>query len=81
VELQIVGVDQKEQFSVQWVELQTKIGNLIIQPEHAPMIVELQPSSQVRFCLDNTKQKTVDIAAGFAHITRSDVTILISNNL
>lgn len=81
MELQIVGVDQKEQFSVAWVELQTKVGNVIIQPEHAPMIVELQPNSQVRFCLDNTKQKTIEITAGLAHVTRKNVTILISNNL
>ena len=81
MQLQIVGINQKKDFNVVWVELQTKVGNIIIQPEHAPMIVELQPNSQIRFCLDNTKQESVLIAAGFAHVTRRDVTILISSNL
>lgn len=81
MELQIVGVDQKEHFSIVWVELQTKTGNLIIQPDHAPMILELQQKSQVRFCLDNTKQKSIEIAAGIAHVTRNSVTILIQSNI
>ena len=81
MQLNIVGVDQNEQYKVIWVELQTSVGNLIIQPEHAPMIVELQPKSQVRFCLDSSKQKTYELSAGFAHITRQSVTILIDNNL
>lgn len=81
MQLNIVGIDQKEQFKVIWVELQTKIGNLIIQPEHAPMIIELQPKTQVRFCLDSSKQKTIDISAGFAHITRKSVTVLVDNSL
>ena len=79
--LQLVGIDQKEQFNVTWVELQTLIGNIIIQPQHAPMILQIQQNSQIRFCLDSGKQKTIDILAGIAHVTREDVTILISNNL
>lgn len=81
MQLQIVGIDQKTEFNVQWVELQTVVGNFIIQIEHAPMIVQLQAKSQVRFGLDSSKQKTVDIAGGIAHVTRNSVTILIQNNL
>ncbi len=81
MQLQIIGVNQKDVYQVTWVELQTKVGNFIIQPEHAPMIVELQPKSQIRFCLETSKQMVVDISAGFAHITRQDVTILINNSL
>lgn len=81
MQLQIMSVDSALQFNVIWVELQTSVGNLIIQPEHAPMIVELQPKTQIRFCLDSSKQKTLDISAGFAHITRQGVTILIDNYL
>lgn len=81
MQLHVIGIDQKEEFKVLWVELQTRVGNFIIQPEHAPMIVELQPESQIRFCLENSKQKTIDIASGFAHVTRELVTILIHNSL
>jgi F0F1-type ATP synthase epsilon subunit len=81
MQLQIIGINQKDLFNITWVELQTKVGNFIIQREHAPMIIELQPKSQIRFCLDTSKQMVFDISAGFAHITRKDVTILISNYL
>lgn len=81
MQLHIIGVDQKEEFNVLWVELQTCAGNFIIQPEHAPMIVQMQPKSQIRFCLDNSKQKTIDIVSGLAHVTRDLVTILIHNSL
>ena len=81
MQLQIIGIDQKNEFRIQWVELQTVVGNFIIQPHHAPMIVEMQPKSQIRFCLDSSKQKTVEIAAGVAHITRTTVTILLDSGL
>lgn len=81
MQLQIIGVDQKSEFKVQWVELQSVVGNFIIQPEHAPMIVQIQPKSQIRFCLDSSKQKTVDISAGIARIDRHSVTILIDSGL
>lgn len=81
MQLQVLSVNKKEEFNVLWVELQTKIGNFIIQPEHAPMILELQPASQLRFCLDNTKQATLEISSGLVHITRNSVTILIDSQL
>lgn len=81
MQLNIVGIDLHEQYVVSWVELQTTVGNFIIQPEHAPMILQIQPNSQVRFCLDSSKQKVVEIAGGFAHITRESVTVLINNSL
>lgn len=79
--LSIIGIDKKEQFTVNWVELQTKVGNFIIQPEHAPMILEIEVNTQVRFCLENGKQQKAFISAGIAHITRQSTTILIDNNL
>ena len=81
MELSIVGINQKQQFVIKWVELQTKVGNFIIQLGHRPMVVELQANSQIRFCLDSSKQDKVDIVAGMVHITRDSVTILIDNQL
>lgn len=77
--LEMIGFDQHHQLEVQWVELQTKAGNLIIQPEHAPMILELQPNTPVRYCLETSKQNTVQLAGGIVHITRTSVTILIDS--
>ena len=81
MELHIVSLNQKEQIDVIWVELQTMTGNIVIQPEHAPMILSLQPNSQIRFGFENSKQRVVNISSGFAHITRASVTILISSDL
>lgn len=79
--LEMIGFDQHHQLEVQWVELQTKVGNLIVQPEHAPMILELQTNSQIRYCLDSSKQNTMLLSGGIVHITRTSVTILIDAKL
>ncbi len=81
MQLHIVGIDQSQHHKVLWVELQTTQGNLVVQPEHAPTVVALQPGSQVRFCLDSSKQKVFEVSSGFAHITRHEVTILLDSNL
>ena len=81
MELSIVGINQNKKFAVKWVELQTKVGNFIIQSGHRPMVVELQANSQVRFCLDSSKQDKVDISAGIVHITRESISILIDSQL
>jgi F0F1-type ATP synthase epsilon subunit len=81
MELNIVSINKRQQFAVKWVELQTKAGNFIIQLGHRPMVVELQANSQIRFCLDSSKQDKVDITAGMVHITRESITVLIDNQL
>ncbi len=79
--LEIIGFDRHQTFDIQWIELQTMVGNFIIQPGHAPMVLELQDHASIRYCLDNTRQNSVSLPGGIVHITRDAVMILIDPNL
>jgi F0F1-type ATP synthase epsilon subunit len=61
---------------VAWVELDTNVGNFVIEPEHAPVILTLEKNSQVSYCLISGKQEKINVNSGIVHVTRSTVTIL-----
>lgn len=78
MQLNIAMPTQKKSANIAWLDINTEVGNFIIQPEHAPMIIALLPNSQVMYCLNNGKLETINIKFGIAHITRKDVTLLLS---
>lgn len=75
--LLLISPMQKEEIMVAWIELETKKGNFVIQQGHAPMIIQLKSQSSATCLLYNGKQKTFAIASGLAHITRTQVTLLL----
>jgi len=78
MKLKIVSPEGTKEHSVQWLELNTKAGNFVIQPGHQPMIVSLAENKEVVFCLENGKQETFTPTAGIAEITRTSATLVIS---
>lgn len=76
MQLYIVTPFKKITKEVDWVDINTTIGNFVIQNEHAPMILSLQPDSQCILGLATGKQETYKINRGIVHITRDDITIL-----
>lgn len=78
MQLNIAMPMYKKSVSIAWLDINTQVGNFIIQPEHAPMIVSLLPNSQLMYCLSNGKTKTINVKSGIAHITREFVTLLLS---
>ncbi len=77
--LHIASPFQRRDEKIAWIELNTMHGNIIIQPAHAPMIVTLRPQMNVTFRLRTGKEETITISNGLAHITRTDVTLLITS--
>lgn len=69
---------QKISMQIAWLDIETPVGNFVIQPEHAPMIVALLPDSSITYCLGSGKHESINIKRGLAHITRDSVTLLIS---
>ena len=61
---------------VDWVELETLVGNFVIQDEHAPAIMALKPNSQVILGLLSGKQEEIYFSHAIAHITRDSVIML-----
>lgn len=64
--------------TIVWVEINTPAGNMVIQQGHAPMIVEIQPESELLFMQPNGKQILLIVLQGFIHITRQEIKLLVT---
>lgn len=77
MKLSIIDTEKTVEHSVNWVELNTPVGNMVIQQQHAPTIIELAPNQELLFELDTGETQSVHIKHGLAHVTRLEVKILI----
>ena len=64
--------------TIVWAEINTPAGNMVIQENHAPMIVEIQPNSEILFMQPNGKQVSLIVIQGFMHITRQEIKLLVT---
>lgn len=76
--LHIVTPEKKESIEIEWIELNTPIGNMIIQEGHAPTILSLSPGKPYIYLVPDGNPESRNVISGFARITRSDVTLLLS---
>lgn len=76
--LHIASPLEKREVAIAWIELNTSVGNFVIQAEHAPMVLTLQPLSVITYRLQTGKEERRRVSHGVAHITRSTVTLLLS---
>lgn len=81
MKLYIISPFSKKTFDIAWLELNTPVGNFIIQPGHASTILTLAPQKHVTFCLKSGKQETFIVKQGIADITRTTATLLLSEEL
>ena len=79
MELNIISPQNKKEFKVMWVELNTPKGNFIIEKGHAPMILTLSPGQHITFELDSGKEISEVVSGGVAHIMRKSVKLLLSS--
>lgn len=74
----IIDPYQSLHFDISWLEINTPVGNMVILPEHAPMIIELSPAQELSFELIDGKKETVFVSHGFCHVTRHAIKIFMS---
>lgn len=67
--------------NIVWIEINTPIGNMVIQEGHAPMIIEIEKNSELLFMQENGKQISFMVFQGFMHITRQEIKLLITKEL
>lgn len=80
--LTIVSPQHKHEYTVQWIEAQTTVGALVIQPEHAPIILSLVAGSEFSFVLDTNEKKIIRLARpGFLEVTRNSAVALIGQEI
>ncbi len=47
IALKIISPEKTITHSILWIELNTRVGNFIVQPGHTPMIVTLAPNKEI----------------------------------
>ncbi|MBM17553.1 MAG: hypothetical protein CL947_00620 [Epsilonproteobacteria bacterium] len=77
MKLSIIDTEKTTTHTVNWVELNTPVGNMVIQEKHAPIVVELAPQQELLFELKNGEKQSITIVQGVAHVTREEVKILL----
>ena len=81
MKLLIISPFSELTFDIAWLEINTGIGNFVVQQGHAPIILTLTPNKDITFCLTNGKQESFVIKQGIAEITRTSAMLLLSEDL
>lgn len=74
----MVSLADKKSFDIIWLEVNTPIGNFVMQRGHAPMILILSPNKPLVYCLQNGQQESTTIPGGVLHITREQATVIVT---
>ncbi len=77
VNLNIISIDKSETFIINWIEIFTVSGNIVIKKNHSPLIIELEENKNIIFETEDLKIKSFFIKNGFFHSTRDSIQIFI----
>jgi F0F1-type ATP synthase epsilon subunit len=78
--LRIISPLRTQTYEVVWVELNTNVGNFVIQSGHAPMLLILEQGKELTFRLKNGKEESLLTSKGVAEITREMTTVIIDEH-
>lgn len=79
MQLNIASPAEKEELQIAWLECETTQGNVVILSGHAPIIMTLTPLSTILYRLKSGKEESRKIINGVIHVTRSTITLLLTN--
>lgn len=74
----VIGPTTKKLYSVNWIEVETSLGNFVIQHGHAPMMLVLLPNRDVTIFLTSGKVETFHIYGGLLEIDRERALLIIN---
>lgn len=77
MKLKIITTQKTVEHEVDWVELNTPVGNMIIQQGHAPMIIQLSTGHEFIYQVTDGATESIMIVQAVAHVTRFEVQVLI----
>lgn len=78
MKLSVISPHSVVEYIIVWVEINTPAGNMVILKHHAPMIVAIEPYSEILLLQTNGKQFSFVIAQGFMHVTRDEIKLLVT---
>ncbi len=76
--LEILTPNEYRTFVIAWLEVNTGIGNLIIQPGHAPAVMTLADNSTAIATLPAGGEEVIAVPRGVMEVTRSRVRLLMN---
>lgn len=77
--LSIVTPIDQTTFEVEWLEIETPVGNRVILPHHAPLIAALKPRSILSYKLVDGQVDTRFAMSGVVEIDRTRVQVIIND--
>ncbi len=81
MKLSVISPHSVIEHTIVWIEINTPVGNIVIQENHAPMIVEIEPNSELLFMQQNGKQVLLTVLQGFIHVTRQEIKLLVTKEV
>ena len=81
MKLQIITTRRVLEHEIDWVELNTPAGNMVIQQGHAPLMIELSSGHELLYQTQDGAHESIMIVQGVAHVTRYEVKILLPIDL
>ncbi len=81
MKLHIITTQRTQSHDIDWIELNTPAGNMVIQHGHAPMIIELNAHEELLYQTTSGLQESIKIIQGIAHVNRDTITILLPVDL
>ena len=76
--LTLLGPAQKTVYSILWLEVETSLGNFVIQEGHAPILLILKPNTDILISLTNGHSERIGIPGGILEVTRTDALLLLN---
>lgn len=76
--LAIVSPTYSTNVEIDWIELNTPVGNFVIEQGHIPTIVTLVPNAPCIFMTTAGSQEIIKPQSAIAEISRSEVTIFMA---
>lgn len=81
MKLKVITTKRVIEHDVDWVELNTPVGNMVIQEGHAPIMIELMQGNELLFQISGGPVESILIVQGIAHVTRAEVKVLLPMDL
>lgn len=74
----MISPEEKKSMNIAWIEVNTPVGNFVIQRGHIPTVLLLSPHQPVTICLTNGKQESFTVPGGILEVTRKEALLLLN---
>lgn len=77
MDLHIISPKKNERFSINWIEVNSSVGNMVIQENHAPLLLILKENSPLTFSLSSGESYSMNIIKGVLLVKQTHITLLV----